>query len=313
MSSKYNSGSRLSCASWGVVSRFLGYDRIHEFNGRLGNQMFQYALAFAVQQRCPVRVGVDIRRYGQNPHHNGWEINRIFNMPDKFPELSSVRGQLAYRSAKIIGRVTRELDELSYKPRVLESALSGYIRGYWPSYKYSEAAEDILRKNFTFAQSLGEASRYTDEISHPNSVGIHVRRGDYLSPANASHFNGICTNSYYEAAFRKVFASIKSPKIFIFSDDIDWCKQTFSNKSFTYVEGNKGRDSWRDMALFSKCSHHVIANSSFSWWGMWLSGRRPDHLRIGPSRLLNPGRFIYNIDDFLDPGVIKIDSQGRQI
>lgn len=310
---KYSSEHPVSRAGWTAVSRWLGYERVHEFNGGLGNQMFQYALALALQARQPARVAVDIRCYGPYAHHNGWEICRVFSMPDRFPEISPVRGRVAYRLAKWLRKVTREVDDLSYKEELLGSPQHGYIRGYWPSYKYSRQVEETLRRNFTFTRRLEGVDALLEQMSHPDAVGVHVRRGDYLAADNAPHFAGICTPAYYDAALRQVHARIPRPRVFLFSDDIDWCKQVFAGRGFIPVEGNLKADAWKDMALFARCSHHVIANSSFSWWGMWLAGRRGAGLRIGPSRLLNPGRFVHDIEDFLEDDVLKIDAAGRLV
>lgn len=308
---RYSSTHPASNAGWSLVSGWIGYDRVHEFNGGLGNQMFQYALALGLQARFPARVAVDTRHLGSRSDHNGWEICRVFALPDRFPEISPLQGRIAYRAAKWLRKVTREVDDLSYKAEMLSAPHHGYIRGYWPAYKYFLHAEDILRRNFAFARSLSGVSSLLEQMDHPCSVGLHVRRGDYLSPANAMHFGGICTRAYYEAALAEVRRHIARPRIFLFSDDIEWCKRTFAGEGFVVVEGNGGEDSWKDMALFARCSHHVIANSSFSWWGMWLAGRRGDSLKIGPSRLLNPGRFVHDIDDFLEKDVLRIHPDGR--
>lgn len=309
----YSSGHPVSRAGWSAISRWLGYDRVHEFNGGLGNQMFQYAMALSLQARHPARVAADIRCYGPYADHNGWEVCRVFAMPDRFPEITTARGRVAYRLAKWFRKVTREVDDLSFKEELLGSPQYGYIRGYWPSYKYSRHVEATLRRNFTFARPLDGVDGLREQMSHPDAVGVHVRRGDYLAAVNVEHFGGICTPAYYEAALRQVYLQIPRPRIFLFSDDIDWCKQAFAGRGFTPVEGNIGADSWKDMALFARCSHHVIANSSFSWWGMWLADRRGAGLRIGPSRLINSGRFVHGIEDFLEDDVLKIDPTGRLV
>lgn len=309
----YSSTGPFSRAGWAALSGWLGYDRIHEFNGGLGNQMFQYAMALGLQAKFPARVAADIRCYGPYADHNGWEVCRVFAMPDRFPEISGARGRVAYRLAKWLRKVTREVDELSYKEEILRAPHHGYIRGYWPTYRYSLHAEELLRRNFTFAQPLAGAEALLEQMSHPDSVGLHVRRGDYLAPANAGHFGGICTEAYYQAALAEVHRQIARPRVFLFSDDMDWCRRTFAGRGFIPVEGNRGADSWKDMALFARCSHHVIANSSFSWWGMWLAGRRGRSLRIGPSRLVNPGRFVHDIDDLMEADMLKLDAQGRKV
>lgn len=306
-----DSNSFVRDKGWAAVSKWVGYDRIHEFNGGLGNQMFQYALAFGLQQRFPTKVAADTRRYGPHADHNGWEICQVFKMPDRFPELTPWQGKVTYRLAKFLGKVTREADDLSFREDILSRAGHGYVRGYWPSFKYSRDAEATLRRNFTFANHFTGSDILADKLKHPSAVGVHVRRGDYLKATNVQHFGGVCTPAYYDAAIKLTQALIPEARFFIFSDDLIWCRQHFIGSEFTFIEGNSGQYAWRDMALFAQCSHHIIANSSFSWWGMWLADRKGRSVRIGPSRLLNPGRFTQPVSDFFDDDVVKINEQGE--
>lgn len=71
--------------------------------------------------------------------------------------------------------------------------------------------------------------------------------------------------------YMNIKKKIDNPVFFIFSNDIDWCKNNLKLDHSTLVSCNQGKDSWRDMQLMSECRHHIMANSTFSWWGAWLS------------------------------------------
>ena len=93
----------------------------------------------------------------------------------------------------------------------------------------------------------------------------------------------ICSIDYYRKAIKIINSKIDDPVYFVFSDDIDWCKQNLKIKHRVYfIDWNKGRDSYKDMVLMSKCKHNIIANSSFSWWGAWLNNN-PQKLVIAPN------------------------------
>ena len=102
-----------------------------------------------------------------------------------------------------------------------------------------------------------------------NSISIHVRRGDYLK--NPQYFD-ICNTVYYRKAIGLIKEKTDNARFYVFSDDIQWVKENLELPQNTvYVNWNMKTDSWQDMCLMSHCRHHIIANSTFSWWGAWLN------------------------------------------
>lgn len=102
-----------------------------------------------------------------------------------------------------------------------------------------------------------------------DSVSIHVRRGDYLTMSGGSWALG---EDYYRQAVEKMRSLVGRPKWYVFSDDIDWCRARFSDLGdVVFMEGDPTRP-WEDLIRMSKCRHHIVANSTFSWWGAYLSG-----------------------------------------
>ena len=109
-------------------------------------------------------------------------------------------------------------------------------------------------------------------MQNSNSVGIHIRRGDYISNQAAFENHGICSLTYYKTAIGIINSKINNPMYFIFSDDTEWVRNTdFGIKNFEIIDWNIEKKSYIDMQLMSYCKHNIIANSTFSWWGAWLN------------------------------------------
>jgi hypothetical protein len=110
-----------------------------------------------------------------------------------------------------------------------------------------------------------------------------VRRGDYLKPRVRVAFGDICTPDYYREAIAYICKKITNPAFFIFSDDLPWVKEQLPLPDAVYVTGNTGLAGFRDLQLMSRCKHHIIANSTFSWWGAWLN-QTPDKIVVAPAK-----------------------------
>ena len=108
-------------------------------------------------------------------------------------------------------------------------------------------------------------------INSCNSVSIHVRRGDYLSQEMVAKMGNICTLDYYKNAIELIKRKISNPVFFVFSDDIEWVKKNLLADNMHLIDWNNGTNSFIDMFLMSECKAHVIANSSFSYWGAYMS------------------------------------------
>jgi hypothetical protein len=115
------------------------------------------------------------------------------------------------------------------------------------------------------------------------SVSLHVRRGDYVSNARANAVHGTCSLAYYRQAIALVRERVIAPRFFIFSDDISWARAhlSFDDAPATFVDWNGPEAPQEDLRLMARCRHHVIANSSLSWWGAWLS-TTPGQIVVSP-------------------------------
>lgn len=269
--------------------------------GGLGNQMFQYALALALKHQCETgtEIRIDPRVFNGYPVHNGYELKRIFNLEIPEATINEVMKIaypfLNYRIWQICRLLPRrhtmkyEMKSMAYDKLLFSNPKDEYLIGYWQTEHYFRSMRHEIIKAFTFPpfETGSENKLLSEELQQRCSVSVHIRRGDYLKISDTS---GICTIDYYKKAITYV-KKYSHPDLFsIFSDDIDWCVEQLGsiigNTDIKYVNWNKGKESFRDMQLMSLCSHNIIANSSFSWWGAWLN-QNSDKIVVAPSRWMN--------------------------
>ncbi len=241
--------------------------------GGLGNQMFQYALYLSYKSKG-VSTRLDKTFYKKIKEHNGYELERIFNI---HPEYSSgiskmfikTRGKLL---SKLVKSPYKESDAMAgcYISSVV-SLKSGYIKGFWQTEKYFTSIADTVREEFSFPELTDEKNiSILNEIQKSNSVSIHIRRGDFL----LQNRNWAININFYKNAIQFIQQKIAHPVFFIFSDDMSWVKENLQLPNSFFIDWNKGENSYKDMQLMSACQHNIIANSSFSWWGAWLNNNK---------------------------------------
>jgi hypothetical protein len=163
--------------------------------------------------------------------------------------------------------------------------------GYFQSPLYFECIADELRSELngmisrgTHASCVHSSASYgsslKSRLSEPNAVAVHVRRGDYL---HHPVFN-VCDKTYYLDALNQMRARLPNARFFIFSDDPEWCHAEFSDSDQEVVDsGDAAANPLHDLHLMSLASHHIIANSTYSWWAAWL-GNKPGQQVIMPNR-----------------------------
>lgn len=270
--------------------------------GGLGNQMFQYAVARRLSFTNKTALSLDhifFDNIAESDTPREYELD-CFNIqsktlvpsrrPQESPEAnySGKRGRLQYIKDSLAGKAWRIYREPHHQfdPNVLTLPNSSYLIGYWQSEKYFSDIREQLLKDFSFkTEPKGKNIQLLKDIQNSESISIHVRRGDYVSNKNASKFHGTKDESYYDEALKRVLKTVKNPKLFVFSDDPEWCKKNLKFKQETvYVEENsKG---FEDMRLMMNCKHNIIANSSFSWWAAWLN-QNPDKIVVAPKKWFN--------------------------
>lgn len=278
--------------------------------GGLGNQLFQYAVgrALAVKHNTELRLDARLAPPGDHWAYALGNFNikaKVANPEDLPPGKDTI---LPYVWWRVFGRNPRFLREqsLGVNENVLVAPDNTFLHGYFQSEAYFKSIEDRLRQELTFVSPPDpENGRWLDDITSRTSVSIHLRRGDYVSNAKGSSTHAVCDQAYYDRALEQIAERAGSDiSVFVFSDDPTWAGQNLKLPFETKVADHNGPDKGHeDMRLIAGCTHNVIANSTFSWWGAWLNAN-PDKIVVGPknwfsnSKLDNP--------DILPSGWIKV-------
>lgn len=285
--------------------------------GGLGNQMFQYALGRALALKNHDCLKLDLERYTQLARKAGARQFALshFNIQAEIATPAEI-----YRAKYPLGALSEFVLKLrkqpkdlkvGFDPAVLRRKGNLYLEGFWQSEDYFKQYSDAIRKDFTPKESLGLAAQtILDEINNADAAGrvpvsVHVRRGDYVHHPQIAQTLGTLADQYYLQAAELLTEKIQSARIqlFISSDDIPWVQSHLHLKfAATYVS-RPGIQDWEEMLLMAACRHHIIANSSFSWWGAWLNVD-PTKIVIGPARwaLKNPARYT----DILPPAWLRV-------
>lgn len=259
---------------------------ITRITGGIGNQMFQYATAKSIAKRSNSELNLDLSFYlGQSLRQ--YELNRFFIKGGiaTSAECARLRGNegLVYKVKKKLGfKIQRpksyifesELYATKFQKRIFDNAGSMYLDGYWQNEKYFINIRDEILQDFTLRGGISrDARKYLESIRACSSVSLHVRRGDYVQNPHANNMHGVCSIEYYKKAVRHIREKIGNPVFYVFSDDIDWCKENLDFLDCK-IFINKSLDGLESLYLMQACDNNIIANSSFSWWGAWLNTKR---------------------------------------
>jgi hypothetical protein len=256
-----------------------------KLSGGLGNQMFAYAAGLALATRLGGELRFDLRSYalpGSRPLQLGafgialptytptwWKLQRLAR------ELSGGRWRPGPE---------RLAEANDFEPGYFSLTIPCYIRGFFQSWRYFEGFEDVVRTAFDTSRL---ASPRTAELeaairSADCPVMVHVRRGDYRESPNIATLLG---RDHYDAARSQLEARGMKPTYFLFSDDLADAAALLND--WPGVAPVDRLDNLETLRVMSLCRHHIIANSSFSWWAAWL-GTAPDKLVVAPRTWFGP-------------------------
>jgi len=278
------------------------------FNGGMGNQMFQYALGRKLMTLGHT-VRFDLSFFEQGP---GLHVQRPYSL-DVFNAKVEKATPADIRSSKHQGSTFLALlaalhprlaaehrymehADYTFDPLVLQLERDTYLDGYWQTEKYFADIASIIRQDLNFSAPFETVNaEVAERIARVQSVSIHVRRGDYVThPAAQSHFV-TCGPQYYSDAVQVIMERVPDAHFFLFSDDIGWARENIRTVApLELVDHNTGANSFEDMRLMALCKHHIIANSSFSWWGAWLNARQARTV-IAPRHWLRDGRSTHDL------------------
>lgn len=284
---------------------------VSRLSGGLGNQLFQYAAGRSLAARTKSRLILDAGAFAVPAARRTYALSGLAIAADVissgyvYPPTEVVAelpcpikrtfglGGRAERLLRSLARraVSRQTGTNSfavfteksfdYDPRFADLGARTYLVGYWQSERYFVEVEEAIRGEVRLvAQPNSVSASWLARMRDRNAVCVHVRRGDYLMPAHYEH-HGVCSAEYYLLAMELMRTRIENPVFFLFSDDREWCRGNLCARDMLLVDAN-GPDAAQDeLRLMGACRHHIIANSSLSWWAAWLA-RNDDQVVIAP-------------------------------
>jgi hypothetical protein len=248
----------------------ITFSKLGKF-GRLGNQLFQISSTIGIANKNNLSYGFP-----------EWEYSKYFEK--KLPEFNDL---IQYREFYI---------DFCYKEFIIVDRTD--IQGYFQSWKFFKEIDII-----NIFKLKSEYEKYIDKYNYKNTVSIHVRRGDYL---NNTHVYPILSYDYYIRSLDLIKKSgVINPTIFIFSDDIEWCKNKFDFPNQIFIQEEQDII---ELFIMSRCKNNIISNSTFSWWAAYLN-QNIDKIVICPDVWFNNTSEIinFNYNDLIPEEWIKIN------
>lgn len=235
--------------------------------GGIGNQLYQYATGRRLAHKLNTELKLDLTQYTFD-HMRPYILN-LFNIKETIATSEEIFAMKPFDEPK----------NACFAPEVLNCPDNIYLKGYWQHEEYFADIADILHGELTLKNPLGSAAKHWKEkiLAAENSVSLHFRHGDFVySPVNQNNpVFAIPPLDYYYECLNTLKREYKNLTLFVFSDNLNWCKEKFHSEFQTeFIEGADLNDV-EELYLMSLCKHNIISKSTFSWWGAWLN-QNPD-------------------------------------
>jgi hypothetical protein len=296
--------------------------------GGLGNQMFQYAAGKSLAERHGVPLALDISGF-RDDRLRSFLLDQLLvpeaaasvqGAPLSAVSRNFVRARWKGRIDRLLGmgglpalpRSQNEYREphFQYDPAFKTLGPQTSLFGYFQSERYFHTIAGRLRHWLSPRNPLGTAAAASLARIETSRlpISVHVRRGDYLNPGTAET-HGILGARYYRAAVACLESAIgQEAELFVFSDDSAAAEEVLSfvpKSRLVHVRGDPELP-WEDITLMARCRHHIIANSSFSWWGAWLNAS-PDKIVVAPRAWFTPAELKKrDTTDLYPPGWVLL-------
>lgn len=275
---------------------------ILEYQGGLGNQMFQYAMYLLLKKN-----GVDVRCKTSENKVNDRPFDlylfpnvKIETADEEYDRLVAkwTKRSVIQRAFEKVFKSRRiyflENENLDYDDRIFNLD-NKILSGYFQSLDYISKVENQLREDFKFPEVEDKLKHFVDGLPK-DAISLHIRRGDYLKWPEI--YGGICTEKYYERAIN-YFKEKGLNNFVVFSNDPEWVRENFALENALYVNGtifDEYKD-WYDMYIMSHCPNNILANSTFSWWAAWLN-TNANRIVVSPPRIenLHPNKHLQEDD-----------------
>ena len=268
----------------------------------LGNQMFEYAYAYALSRRLEsrgIKVYIDVREeavteFDKKRYGRSLDILQ-FNIKLPRADESILRHWTYLNDNRILHRiiyfflehrlwkykVLKEF-EYNYTNNYLRVEDNTYIVGWFLHYQYFEKYRNELLREFTCAEKWCIPEQLKKIMEDYQVISVHVRRGDYVNNSKIRKMMCELGEKYYQTAVSCLQSELTFPYLFIFTDDEEWVEENLEFEIPSLVVSNHfNLSALQEMILMSQCNHNIIANSTFSWWGAWLNVHE-DKIVIAP-------------------------------
>lgn len=256
-----------------------------QIQGGLGNQLFQYATgkALSLRLRRPLLLDIDWFSHSWDnvtPRNLLLQNLKITgNYIQSHPSVASQKKwwRILQKALPISPYVLKDRPYkfnsslLKFRPYSNQEV---YLTGYWQSFRYFDSIRPHLLNEIKPSDPLSpNYSRYLEKILSTPSAMVHIRRGDYIHLPDAAKIHGFLGLEYYLTGIKILLSKNPSTHFFIFSDDLDWAKNNLpASEKMTFINSSDEiTGPIQELYLMSQCNAHLIANSSLSWWGAWLS------------------------------------------
>lgn len=286
--------------------------------GGLGNQLFQYSVGRNLATIHDTELKFDVTGFDKYPLRTYglgvFQIRESFATPQEIMAVSGKAQRTVHRICRRLGLPASFLRgsyvkerEPGFDPKILRLPDNVYLDGYWQSEQYFSTIAPRIRRDLTVAApARGKNLELAKAIQKCTSVSVHIRRGDYVSNPQATRFHGVCDIDYYYRCTSAISKICQHPHFFVFSDDPTWARENFRPpQETTFIDHNGPKDAHEDIRLMSLCQHHIIANSSFSWWGAWLA-KYPDKAVFAPKRWLAAEKLEIKTDEIVPSSWMRI-------
>lgn len=284
--------------------------------GGLGNQMFQYAFGLSVAKALDLPLKADLTYFNSTPTGDTirtYELAAFSLILD-----AALPRDLPSRTKTVLDKI---MAAILHKPRFtivkerqfyiydvdllnsLSNRQSLYLDGYWQCYMYIEHLRDELITSFKLKTPLTETGLSQELFikQHP-CISVHVRRGDYVGNEGAAKMD---KQLYYSHACAYLAQRIPEAHFCIFSDDIEWCKaELILPFKHTFMIPDQ-HSAATDLYLMTLCKHHIIANSTFGWWGAWLANSSAQ-IVIAPKKWLSDMYENNTVDELIPSHWIRM-------
>lgn len=290
---------------------------ILKLKGGIGNQMFQYAAGRTLARQLHTDLKLDLSFYSdQNKRAYSmccYRITaRVLTDAERKQWSNALnppkRGLFAFFKRLILPAprlfVNRE-QGFHYTPLSCAATGAVYLDGYFQSEKYFSGIADLLRAEFQFRDELPVGVReLAEQVRQSTAIGVHVRRGDYVSDPETHRTHGVCSIDYYARSAEVMAQKVHGATYFVFSDDIEWARMHLGFLSpVRWISRQVELTDCQELYLMSLCRHFIIANSSFSWWAAWLGGA-DEKVVCAPARWFADPQ--YDTRDLLPSGWIQV-------